>query len=72
MRALAGVEGTISQAVRRFDLRLTRYRGLEKTHLHNVATACAINLSRFFAATNHLTRATTRTSAMSALRFELA
>lgn len=68
----AGVEGTISQAVRRFDLRRTRYWGLEKTHLQNVATACAINLSRFFAASNHLTRATTRTSAMSALRFELA
>ena len=28
-----GIEGTISQGVRRFDLRRTRYLGLEKTHL---------------------------------------
>jgi transposase len=68
----AGIEGTISQAVRRFDLRRTRYWGLAKTHLHNVATACAINLSRFFASSNHIAKAQTRLSALAALRFQLA
>ncbi|NET54711.1 MAG: IS1182 family transposase [Symploca sp. SIO2E6] len=65
----AGIEGTISQAVRRFDLRQTRYWGLAKTHLHNVATACAINLSRFFAFSNHRPLAQTRTSPLAALCF---
>ncbi len=68
----SGIEGTISQAVRRFDLRRTRYWGLAKTHLHNVATACAINLSRFFASSNQITKAQTRTTALAALRFQLA
>jgi len=45
----AGVEGTISQAVGKFNMRRTRYFGLAKTHLQHIATACAINLSRFFA-----------------------
>jgi transposase len=68
----AGIEGTISQAVRRFDLRRTRYWGLAKTHVQNVATACAINLSRYFASSNHLAKAQTRQSALAALHFELA
>jgi transposase len=42
----AGVEGTISQAVRRFDLRRARYRGLAKTYLQHLATAAAINIVR--------------------------
>jgi transposase len=42
----AGIEGTISQGVRRGTLRRTRYRGLEKTHLQEVATATAINIVR--------------------------
>jgi transposase len=68
----AGIEGTISQAVRRFDLRRTRYWGLAKTHVQNVATACAINLSCYFASSNHLAKAQTRQSALAALHFELA
>lgn len=47
-RRRAGVEGTISQGVRRGTMRRTRYRGLEKTHLQQVATATAINLLRVF------------------------
>jgi transposase len=43
----AGIEGTLSQAVRAFEARRTRYIGLAKTHLQMVATATAINLSRF-------------------------
>lgn len=42
----AGVEGTISQAVRAFDLRRCRYRGLAKTAVQHVLAATAINLSR--------------------------
>jgi transposase len=42
----AGIEGTISQATRSFDLRRSRYIGLAKTHLQHVATAAAINLTR--------------------------
>jgi transposase len=47
-RRRAGVEATISQGVRRGTMRRTRYRGLEKTHLQEVATATAINLLRVF------------------------
>jgi transposase len=43
----AGVEGTIAQAAFAFGMRRTRYRGLQKTHLHHLATAIAINLQRF-------------------------
>jgi transposase len=42
----AGVEGTISQAVRRCGLRRSRYRGLERTHLGHVLTAAALNYAR--------------------------
>jgi transposase len=42
----AGIEGTISQGVRSVGLRRSRYRGQAKTHLQNVAIACAINLQR--------------------------
>jgi len=52
-RKRAGIEGTISQGVRRGTLRRSRYRGLEKTHLQEVATATAINIVR---AVNFLNR----------------
>jgi len=42
----AGVEGTISQAVRTTRLRRTPYQGLPKTHLHHVAIAAGLNLKR--------------------------
>lgn len=42
----AGVEGTLSQAVRRCDLRHCRYIGLLKTRLQHLATASAMNLAR--------------------------
>lgn len=45
----AGVEGTISQAVRAFGIRQARYRGLRKTALQHIATAAAINLVRLTA-----------------------
>jgi transposase len=46
-RKRAGIEGTISQGVRAFSLRRTRYVGLAKTHVQMLATAVAINLERF-------------------------
>jgi transposase len=42
----AGLEGTMSQAAFVFGMRRTRYRGRQKTHLHHIATATAINLQR--------------------------
>ena len=45
----AGVEGTISQGVRAFGLRRTRYVGLAKTHFQDIATAAAMNLTRMAA-----------------------
>jgi Transposase DDE domain len=42
----AGVEGTVSQGVRAFGLRRSRYIGMGKTHLQHLATAAAINLKR--------------------------
>ena len=44
----SGIEGTISQGVRAFDLRCTRYIGLAKTSLQMVITALAINLYRLY------------------------
>src|SRR5712671_1760465 len=45
----AGVEGTISQAVRTTRLRRTPYNGLRKTHLHHLAIAAGLNLRRMVA-----------------------
>jgi transposase len=58
----AGVEGTISQAAFAFGMRRTRYRGLQKTHLHHLATAIAINLQRFVDWVWDIPRAKTRQS----------
>jgi transposase len=42
----SGIEATISQGVRAFDLRRSRYIGQPRTHLQHVATAAAIHLVR--------------------------
>jgi transposase len=42
----AGVESTISQAVRGPDLRHSRYRGRDKAHVQNVLTGMALNITR--------------------------
>jgi Transposase DDE domain len=63
----AGIEGTLSQGVRAFGLRQTRYQGLEKTHLQHVAIAAAINIDRIVAWLDERPRATTRTSRFAAL-----
>jgi transposase len=63
----AGIEGTISQGVRRGTLRRSRYRGLEKTHLQEVATAAAINIVRTVNFLNLKPLAKTRVSRFSRL-----
>ena len=42
----AGIEGTISQGVRGFDLRHARYCGLSKTRLQHLFVAASLNLVR--------------------------
>lgn len=63
----AGVEGTLSQGVRAFGLRRTRYGGLAKTHVQHVAIAAAINIDRIVAWLDERPRAKTRTSRFAAL-----
>src|SRR5215471_5290071 len=63
----AGVEGTLSQGVRAFGLRRTRYGGLAKTHVQHVAIAAAINIDRLVAWLDERPRAQTRTSRFAAL-----
>jgi transposase len=63
----AGIEGTFSQGVSSLGLRRSRYRGLQKTHLQNVAIACAINLQRLTDYWSGTPPATTRTSAFARL-----
>src|SRR3954471_3206728 len=63
----AGIEGPLSQGVRAFGLRRSRYRGLAKTHLQHVATAAAVNLERLAAWFRAVPRAATRTSRFAAL-----
>ena len=42
----AGIEGTLSNGVRSFDLRRTRYLGRVKTHLQHILIAASLNLMR--------------------------
>lgn len=58
----AGVEGTISQGTRTFELRRTRYKGLQKTHLQHVLTAAAMNLARVVSWIHEHPKAQTRQS----------
>jgi hypothetical protein len=44
----AGIESTMSQGVRHMHVRHTRYIGLVRTHLQEIASASAINLARLF------------------------
>lgn len=63
----AGIEGTLSQGVRVCGLRRSRYIGLTKTHLQQVASAAALNLDRLAAWFMHRPRAQTRVSRFAAL-----
>ena len=57
----------MSQGVRAFGLRQTRYRGLVKTALQHAATAAAINLDRLAAWIAERPLAPTRTSRFASL-----
>lgn len=63
----AGVEGTISQAVRRCQLRRTRYVGRVRTSLAHILTAIALNFIRLGAWLQDLPRAKTRCSRFASL-----
>lgn len=58
----AGIEGTLSQAVRGMGIRRARYDGLHKTQLQHVVTAVAINLVRIDAVLTQTPRGKTRQS----------
>jgi len=60
--ARAGIEGTLSQAVRGMGARRARYDGLQKTHLQHLLTAVAINLVRIDAVLTQTSRGKTRRS----------
>lgn len=63
----AGVEGTISQGVRKSGLRQSRYIGLAKTHLQHIAIAAATNLVRTARWLQGIPHAQTRRSPFAAL-----
>lgn len=67
-RRRAGVEGTLSQGVRAFGLRRSRYIGLAKMHLQHVITAGAMNLARVTAWFAGVPPEETRTSRFARLR----
>jgi transposase len=45
----SGVVNSLSQGIRRFDLRQSRYLGLARTHLQQLLTATAMNIVRVIA-----------------------
>jgi transposase len=63
----AGIEATLSQAVRRCDLRHSRYIGLAKTRLQHILTAVALNLVRLIDWLNQPQPAPRRSPAFAAL-----
>jgi transposase len=62
-----GVEGTVSQGVRAFGMRRSRYIGSRKTHLQHIAIASAINIVRLVAWLQGERPEKTRTSAFARL-----
>ena len=61
------VEGTLSQGIRAFGLRRTRYLGLAKSRLQHLLTAVAMNIVRMVAWLRGIPHAKTRTSRFAAL-----
>ena len=66
-RVRAGVEGTLSQGVRTFGMRRSRYIGLAKTGLQQACTAAAMNASRAARWLAGTPRARTRVTRFAAL-----
>jgi transposase len=63
----AGIEGTLSQGVRAFGMRRSRYIGLAKTGLQQVCIATALNASRVVHWLAGIPRAKTRVTRFAAL-----
>ena len=63
----AGIEGTLSQGVRAFGMRQSRYIGLAKTGLQQACTAAAMNVSRIVNWLDGRPRAKTRVTRFTAL-----
>jgi len=63
----AGIEGTLSQGVRAFGMRRSRYVGLAKTHAQHLFIATAMNLWRIVAWLNEVPLAQTRQAAFERL-----
>jgi transposase len=63
----AGIEGSLSQGIRGFEMRRSRYVGQSKTHLQNVLTATAMNMVRVSMWLAETPRAKTRRSAFQRL-----
>ena len=63
----AGVEGTLSQGIRAFGMRQSRYIGLAKTSLQEVCAAAAINVSRIVRWLDGVPAAKTRVTRFAAL-----
>jgi transposase len=63
----AGVESTLSQAVRAFRIRRSRYIGLAKTGLQQICTAAAMNVARVVRWFDGVPRAKTRVTCFAAL-----
>lgn len=68
----AGIEGTLSQGVRRSGLRQSRYVGLAKTHLQHILTTVALNLIRLDAWLSGVPLAKTRASRFLELKSQVA
>jgi transposase len=66
-QARAGIEGTLSQGVRAFGMRKSRYIGLAKTGLQQVCAATAMNASRVVHWLAGTPRARTRVTRFAAL-----
>ena len=67
----AGIESTISLAVRVSDIRQARYRGLPKVQLHHLMTATALNVIRLVSWLEEPSLRTTQVSRFAALALAL-
>src|SRR5262249_49014610 len=63
----AGIEGTLSQGTRAFELRRARYVGEAKTRLQHLMIGVAVNAARLFAWEQKQPRGQTRRSRFAAL-----
>jgi transposase len=63
----AGIEGTVSRAVRTCDVRRSKYIGLTKTHLHHLLSATSLSFLRVGEWLMAIPNATTRRSSFARL-----